>query len=118
MAVHRVYFEYATGTTIPAGMELDHLCRVRDCANPDHLEVVTHRVNDLRGMSPTVVAYRAGTCTRGHAMAGRNLKFKRSTTRGGSYECRTCANNRLRNLVQSGAVCGKHHRKSCVRCFR
>ncbi len=34
---------------VPAGKELDHLCRVRACVNPAHLEAVTHRVNAVRG---------------------------------------------------------------------
>lgn len=32
----------------PHGMELDHICRNRWCRNPDHLELVTHRVNSQR----------------------------------------------------------------------
>lgn len=39
-AAHRVFFEEARGP-VPEGMQLDHLCRVRLCVNPDHLEVVT-----------------------------------------------------------------------------
>lgn len=34
---------------IPEGLEPDHLCRVKRCANPDHLELVTHQVNIQRG---------------------------------------------------------------------
>jgi len=30
------------------GLELDHLCRVTSCVNPDHLEQVTKQVNLLR----------------------------------------------------------------------
>jgi len=37
------------GVGIPSGMEADHLCRVRCCVSPDHLEVVTHQVNTQRG---------------------------------------------------------------------
>jgi len=33
---------------VPEGMELDHLCRVRHCANPWHLEVVSHQENVRR----------------------------------------------------------------------
>lgn len=33
------------GGTIPEGYEIDHLCRVRHCVNPDHLEPVTHAEN-------------------------------------------------------------------------
>lgn len=35
---------------IPDGLEVDHVCRVRDCVNPDHLEAVTHQVNMIRAM--------------------------------------------------------------------
>lgn len=36
---------------VPAGMELDHLCRVHSCIRPDHLEPVTSMVNAQRGAS-------------------------------------------------------------------
>lgn len=48
IGAHRVYYEAKHGP-IPAGLELDHLCRVRCCVNPDHLEPVTKRENILRG---------------------------------------------------------------------
>lgn len=34
---------------IGIGLELDHLCRVKSCVNPDHLEPVTRSVNTRRG---------------------------------------------------------------------
>lgn len=34
---------------IPDALHLDHLCRVRCCCNPSHLEPVTPRENTLRG---------------------------------------------------------------------
>lgn len=42
---HRTAVEYATGQTIPAGMQVDHLCHVLHCVNPLHLQVVTNREN-------------------------------------------------------------------------
>lgn len=39
-----------SGGVKPDGMELDHLCRVRHCVNPEHLEPVTHLENMQRGM--------------------------------------------------------------------
>jgi hypothetical protein len=35
---------------IPDGLELDHLCRNRACANPWHLEPVTRSENQRRGL--------------------------------------------------------------------
>ena len=45
---HRFAYEAIVGP-VPEGMVLDHLCRVRDCVNPDHLEVVTQGENQRRG---------------------------------------------------------------------
>lgn len=45
---HRVYYERFVGP-VPDGLEPDHLCRVRPCIRPDHLELVTHLENCRRG---------------------------------------------------------------------
>lgn len=45
---HRRVYEYLIGR-VPEDMDLDHLCRVRNCVRPDHLEVVTHAENVRRG---------------------------------------------------------------------
>lgn len=44
---HRVSYKHFIGP-IPTSLELDHRCRVRACANPWHLEAVTHAVNMQR----------------------------------------------------------------------
>jgi hypothetical protein len=44
---HRAAYILSVGP-IPAGLELDHLCRVSLCCNPAHLEAVSHRENILR----------------------------------------------------------------------
>jgi|SRR5579863_856869 len=46
--VHRVMYELFAGP-IPEGMDLDHLCRNRACANVAHLEPVTRKENLNRG---------------------------------------------------------------------
>ena len=45
---HRLVYSFLRGE-IPDDHVLDHLCRVRRCVNPDHLEPVTVRENTLRG---------------------------------------------------------------------
>ena len=46
---HKQLWEMVNGE-VPEGLELDHLCRVRACVRPDHLEAVTHAVNVQRGL--------------------------------------------------------------------
>lgn len=46
-SAHRVVYEVLVGP-IPAGLEIDHLCRNTGCVNPEHLEVVTHAENVRR----------------------------------------------------------------------
>lgn len=44
---HRLAYEHWVGP-IPTGKEIDHLCRTRACANPAHLEPVSHLENVRR----------------------------------------------------------------------
>lgn len=50
---HRVSKERAHGT-IPEGMVIDHICRVRSCVNPLHLEIVTRSENVIRGWATRI----------------------------------------------------------------
>jgi hypothetical protein len=51
VAVHRVMFTNEYGY-IPPRKQIDHLCKNRMCCNPLHLEMVTHRVNQKRRVTP------------------------------------------------------------------
>ena len=51
---HRLIYIALVGP-IPPTLQLDHLCRVHLCVNPDHLDPVTQRVNILRGFSPSAM---------------------------------------------------------------
>lgn len=46
-AAHRAVWKVLMGD-IAKGLQLDHLCNVRHCVNPDHLEPVTKRENAAR----------------------------------------------------------------------
>lgn len=85
---HRVVYEFYKGM-IPSGMQLDHLCRNRICANPWHLDPVTSQVNLLRG--ETIAALRAGqtACIWGHPFDVENTYP--CAVRGHTYRaCRRC----------------------------
>ncbi|MGI9297058.1 MAG: HNH endonuclease signature motif containing protein [Gammaproteobacteria bacterium] len=80
---HRAAFRILVGE-VPTGLDLDHLCRVRCCVNPNHLEPVTRSVNLKRGKSHGGRAYKTH-CKRGHPLLGDNLKLVP-----GGRECRAC----------------------------
>ena len=83
LLAHRVSYEHYKGP-IPSALEIDHLCRTRQCVNPDHLEAVTHSENVRRGGAAE--RWRNIThCPQGHEYSGRNLGG-----RPGKRTCRAC----------------------------
>jgi hypothetical protein len=82
---HRVAYRWLIGEP-PKGLVLDHLCRVRNCVNPRHLEPVTDHENSLRGVNPKMVAHLEDRCTRGHPFDGANTLWRKN----GYRECRAC----------------------------
>ena len=90
---HRVMYERTKGP-IPDGLVIDHLCRNRDCVNPDHLEVVTNRENIMRGEGYTAQQVRKTHCKRGHQLNEANIaRFQ------GRRSCRACRYLRDHNLL-------------------
>jgi hypothetical protein len=63
---HRVAYEIYRGLSVPKGLDLDHLCRVRSCVNPFHLEPVTRKENADRGLKGILSTH----CKRGHLYTG------------------------------------------------
>lgn len=86
---HRVSYRLMVGP-IPAGLHVDHLCRVRHCVNPEHLEVVTHAENVRRGLAPFGVI--RTECKRGHDIT--NPANVRVTAKG-SKQCLVCHQMRV-----------------------
>lgn len=76
---------------IPAGLELDHLCKTHACVNPSHLEPVTHAENCRRGSGWAGKNSLKTHCKRGHEFTPEN-----TISRPLGRECRQCAVDRRR----------------------
>lgn len=77
---HRLIFEMLR-SPIPPGLTLDHLCRVRCCVNPHHLEPTTIGVNGNRGFGQGALNGRKTHCPQGHPY---------DITYSGQRGCRRC----------------------------
>lgn len=76
---HRRLYELYVGP-IPDGLHIDHLCRVRHCVRPDHLEPVTQAENNRRAAAVRT------HCPHGHPLSGDNLRTRNDGNRG----CKAC----------------------------
>jgi len=88
---HRTVYELLAAP-IPEGMTLDHLCMVKACVNPEHLEPVTREENASR------YARTITECVKGHPLSGDNLVTL--TRRNGTVRrvCRACRAQAMRDL--------------------
>lgn len=78
----------------PKGLEWDHVrelgCSHRNCAWPEHLELVTHRENTLRGNTIPATHALKTHCPQGHAYDEPNTRVSN-----GKRYCRACAAARM-----------------------
>ena len=82
---HRLAYELLVGP-IPHGLDIDHLCRMKHCVNPDHLQPVTRGENTRRHYSLRT------HCKSGHRWTPESTYVKPNGTR----MCRLCKNERRR----------------------
>lgn len=88
---HILAYEWLVGP-IPAGLELDHLCRNHACVNPVHLEPVTHRENLRRGVGASALNAVKTHCPQGHEYTPENTRIARN----GYRVCRACHREEVR----------------------
>lgn len=75
---HRLFFELYNGPILP-GFQINHLCRVKCCVNPSHLESVTAQQNMLYGPTSNTL--------KTHCRCGRPYDLLDSQ---GRRRCKTC----------------------------
>jgi len=81
---HRFSYQLLKGELIE-GLTIDHLCRNRACVNPEHLEQVTKKVNNLRGEGFCAKEARQTHCIHGHEFNEDNTYWE-----GNKRHCRPC----------------------------
>lgn len=87
--VHRVSYELHIGE-IPAGMTVDHKCENKACVNPEHLQIVTGKENQLLWIDRTNGS--RNLCPQGHEFTPINTYVDRI----GGRHCRACNRQRER----------------------
>ena len=96
---HRVCYELIYGG-VSRDLDLDHLCRVKNCVNPDHLEPVTRSENTLRGKLPSILRERRArinTCPLGHPYDTENTYLRKDRPGRECKKCRTESARKYRN---------------------
>ena len=88
---HRFSYELSHGP-IPEGLQIDHLCRVRHCVNPAHLEAVTNQENIIRGEGFAGRQSRQTHCIHGHPFSEGNMYIRND----GARICKMCQSERSR----------------------
>lgn len=96
---HRLAYEELVGA-IPDGLQIDHLCRVRACVNPDHLEAVTRQENTRRALTIGYPGAPSTTCKRGHDWTVTPPIIAHRSNGKTSRNCRVCA--RIRDRARAG----------------
>lgn len=98
---HRFAYEMLVGA-VSDGLQIDHLCRVRCCCNPAHLEAVTQRENIRRGDAGA--RFRTRThCFAGHEYTPANTRIR---IRDG-VTCRVCLTCQHAHWIKRAKYPGK-----------
>ena len=103
--VHRLAWLFLGRGDLSGDQVLDHVCRVRNCVNPDHMRAVRDGENTLApgSKSPSALNLEKDVCRYGHP-------YDKPGRPGQHRRCRTCGRERARRNSR------RLHPKHCVIC--
>jgi hypothetical protein len=96
---HRVMYNLFVEILTSTEDQCDHLCRVRRCVNPAHLEKVDNHENQMRGLGFVGINARKTHCIHGHPFSKENTYYRKSHPH--RRDCRACMRGRVRNSSHS-----------------
>lgn len=94
IGAHRFSYEYFIGD-ISEELEIDHLCKARDCVNPYHLETVKHSTNVARG---DLALSNRNRVSRTHCNHGHSKNKYGGVNKAGHIFCSECQRIKHRRL--------------------
>lgn len=86
--VHRLTYAWWFSED-PYPLDIDHMCANTSCVNPQHLQAVTTKVNNLRSENAGTINARRTHCVHGHPLYGENLFME-----GNKRRCKACIQRR------------------------
>ena len=106
---HRFSYEWFNNCKlpefIPGGLQLDHLCRNRKCVNPDHLELVTGKINLNRGIQHCPINRKLENthCPHGHPYSEENIFYHKNIINPSRpwRVCKICSKEQQRRRYQN-----------------
>lgn len=99
---HRIMYEHHKGE-IPYRLDVDHLCRVRCCINPDHLEAVSRAENVHRGLRG-LLSNPDNVCKKGHKLTPENSVIRTQVSGSPGRYCKTCHAERTRRKIDEARI--------------
>lgn len=109
--LHRLMYTLFVGTAEPH-LQCDHLCRMRACCNPSHIEVVTVLENNLRGTGIVALNAVKTHCPQGHEYIPENMLNGHPSA---GRVCKLCMREHNKKKRRKQGMQDKYNRTTCYK---